>query len=62
MKYQVIEEHLTNYPDPIVLQKGEVVKVGERYKGPENWNNWIYCYTLDGRLEEIGSGAAAGHG
>ncbi|KFN03753.1 hypothetical protein D0U04_19780 [Bacillus clarus] len=43
MKYIVIQSHESNYPDPICLEKGDVVFIGEKYKGPENWDNWVYC-------------------
>lgn len=51
MRYEVIKEHRSHYPNPITLSKGQSVLLGKKYEGPENWNNWIFCYTLDGSLE-----------
>lgn len=47
MKYKVIEKHISNYPNPITLKKGEKVLVGKKYQGSEFWPNWIYCFKLD---------------
>ena len=46
MKYNVIKRHKSNYPDPIILEKGEKVRLGQNYNGPEDWPNWLYCYKL----------------
>ncbi|MDZ5607962.1 SH3 domain-containing protein [Bacillus pseudomycoides] len=43
MKYVVIQSHISNYPEPISLEKGDQVRIGNSYSGPENWNNWVYC-------------------
>lgn len=51
MNYEVIEAHESNYPNPITIKKGTKVKVGDKYNGPENWEKWRYCYTLDNRTE-----------
>ena len=51
MKYIVIKRHKSNYPDPIILEKGEKVKLGQKYDGPEDWPNWLYCYKLDSSKE-----------
>lgn len=47
MHYEVIKQHVSNYPNPIVLSKGQFVRLGNQYDGPENWENWIFCHTLD---------------
>lgn len=44
MKYIVIKSHISNYPDPIRLEEGDVVKMIESYAGPENWENWMFCH------------------
>ncbi|MEC3883059.1 SH3 domain-containing protein [Halobacillus sp. HZG1] len=49
--YIVTNNHTSNYPNPIKLTKGQTVDMGERYTGNENWDNWIYCYTVDSKLE-----------
>ena len=45
MQYLVTTPHRSEYPNPLVLKQGDFLKVGERYQGPENWDNWIYCST-----------------
>jgi len=47
MKYTVIRQHISNYPEPIILTKGEKVRLGHEYSGTEDWPNWVYCYKLD---------------
>ncbi|EPY7709410.1 SH3 domain-containing protein [Bacillus pacificus] len=44
MKYIVIKSYVSNYPDPIRLEEGDVVKMIESYDGPENWENWMFCH------------------
>ena len=51
MIFEVIKTHRSNYPNPIILYKGQSVIVGKKYDGPENWHHWIYCYTMDRGLE-----------
>ncbi|MFD2172105.1 SH3 domain-containing protein [Tumebacillus lipolyticus] len=51
MKYEITKSHRSNYPNPITLSKGQVVRVGKRYEGPENWPDWLYCTTLDQTLK-----------
>ncbi|WP_268624664.1 SH3 domain-containing protein [Paenibacillus alvei] len=43
--YIVIKKHRSNYPNPLTLIKGQSVIMGEKYEGPENWENWIFCTT-----------------
>lgn len=51
MNYKVIRAHKSNYPNPITIKKGARLRIGDKYNGPENWENWIYCYTLDSKNE-----------
>ncbi|MGN5651515.1 SH3 domain-containing protein [Bacillus sp. Brlt_9] len=44
MEYIVIKSHVSNYPDPIRLEEGDIVKMIESYAGPENWENWMFCH------------------
>ena len=46
MKYQVIKMHRSEFPDPIVIFKGDSLIIGEKYEGPESWDNWFFCETL----------------
>ncbi|MFV8829516.1 SH3 domain-containing protein [Alkalihalobacterium sp. APHAB7] len=49
--YIVTKQHISNYPNPIRLFKGQAVIISKKYEGNEGWNNWIYCYTKDKHLE-----------
>jgi hypothetical protein len=49
MNYKVIQKHKGNYPNPISLKKGKFIIIGNKYKGPENWNNWVYCHTKENK-------------
>ncbi|HDR8053230.1 SH3 domain-containing protein [Bacillus cereus] len=58
MKYIVIKSHVSNYPNPIRLEEGNVVKMIESYADPENWmfcqeekydrKGWVWCEGRDG--------------
>ncbi|KXF82306.1 SH3 domain-containing protein [Enterovibrio coralii] len=41
----VIEQHVSEYPDPIVLRKGEVVELGD---GDDEYPHWIFVTTESG--------------
>ena len=45
MNYIVIEQHKTEFPNPIMLKAGEKVKIGE--ESTEKWINWVYCKKMD---------------
>lgn len=45
MIYTAIAAHRSEYPDPIVLRQGDALIVGERYAGPEGWDDWYFCST-----------------
>ena len=47
----VKKQHISNYPTPIQLRKGQSIIVGEKYKGDKHWDGWIYCYTLGKKHE-----------
>ena len=51
MNYIIIEKHHSNYPKPIIIKKGTKLKIGDKYNGPENWENWRFCYTLDDKTK-----------
>ncbi|MGE7883590.1 SH3 domain-containing protein [Bacillus sp. NPDC094077] len=44
MKYIVMKSHVSRYPDPIRLEEGDVVHIGEKYVGTESWDNWVFCH------------------
>lgn len=41
--YLVIQDHISEYPEPITFEKGAQLIVGEKYEGPEDWENWFFC-------------------
>lgn len=43
MNYIVVKRRRTEYPDPLILFKGQEVTVRDKYEGPENWDNWYFC-------------------
>lgn len=45
MRYRVIRSHTSEFPDPISFQKGAYLSVGQKYEGPEEWNDWYFCET-----------------
>lgn len=42
-QYIVIQDHTSEYPEPITFEKGAPLTVGEKYEGPEGWDNWMFC-------------------
>jgi hypothetical protein len=42
-QYLVIQDHTSEYPEPITFEKGAPLTVGEKYEGPEGWENWLFC-------------------
>lgn len=51
MKFEIIEEHISDNRTPITVEKGAIVMVGERSNSAGSCPNWIYCYSLDGNGE-----------
>ena len=51
MRYIVIENYRTEFPNPISLKQGEKVLIGEDpypEMNPDTWVNWVYCIKEDG--------------
>lgn len=44
-EYLVVLDHVSEFPEPLTFSKGAVLSVGERYEGPEDWNDWYSCTT-----------------
>ena len=40
--WECVAKHRTEYDNPILLSKGEIVKLGE-LSTEENWENWIWA-------------------
>ncbi|MGB9442593.1 MAG: SH3 domain-containing protein [Desulfobacterales bacterium] len=47
--YKLIKEHISSFPDPIALKKGDKVFVGREYSENPDWPNWIECKTQNGK-------------
>lgn len=45
MNCRVIKRHTGEFPDPIVISQGDKLAAGEKYQGPEDWNNWYFRET-----------------
>ncbi|KAF1015556.1 MAG: hypothetical protein GAK31_01031 [Stenotrophomonas maltophilia] len=43
MEYEVVAGHRSEFPQPITLARGQALVVGERYEGPEGWEDWLLC-------------------
>lgn len=45
MNYIVTKPHRSKYPNPIRLNKGDPLVIGEKDQGPEGWDGWFFCTT-----------------
>lgn len=41
--YLVVKDHMSEFPEPITFERDALLVLGERYEGPEGWENWILC-------------------
>lgn len=46
--WECISSHKTKFPDPLILSKGEKVKLGD-FATEENWENWIWAENASGK-------------
>ncbi len=44
-RYIVTRAHTSEFAEPITLVRGAPLEVGERYVGPEGWDDWYFCET-----------------
>ncbi len=42
-RYRVIRSRSSDYPEPIRLERGDIVILGEVFTGHGNWPDWIRC-------------------
>ena len=42
----VRKEHKSNYPNPLILHKGDKVLLGKEYSNNPNWKNWVWCQKI----------------
>ncbi|MHB9796313.1 SH3 domain-containing protein [Pseudomonas sp. MT3] len=45
MRYDVIQPHRGEFPEPIAFTRGTMLRVGERYEGEAGWQDWYFCST-----------------
>lgn len=43
--YIVLKPHISEFPNPLSLEKGEALIIGEKYEGSEGWDDWCFCKT-----------------
>jgi hypothetical protein len=41
-QYLVTQDHTGEFPEPVTLEKGAPLTVGEKYEGPEGWEDRIF--------------------
>lgn len=65
-RYLVLKTHIRSYSEPITFERGAELRVGEKYEGPEGWENWYWCHAhgqtagwVPGQLIEIVNGQSA---
>ena len=46
MKYIIVEKHVTDFPNPIMVKKNEKVIIEKEFD--EDYPNWFFCRKLDG--------------
>ena len=39
----VIRRHVSEFPEPMTLRRGDRVSVGAPYDGPKGWPGWYLC-------------------
>lgn len=39
----VARSHVSEFPRPMTVKRGDQVSVGELYEGPEGWPDWYLC-------------------
>ncbi len=59
MKGKVIQDYQAQYPDPIVMKKGENITLGRR--DPE-WPGWVWCTDIRGKSGWVPESYIEGHG
>ena len=42
-RYRVVKSYRSSNADPIILRKGDTVRVGHDYEGDPEWKDWIWC-------------------
>jgi hypothetical protein len=42
-RYQVIADYQSPYPNPILFQEGEKVRVGKEFTDDPDWKDWLWC-------------------
>jgi Variant SH3 domain len=45
---KVITDHLSSASEPLVLAKGDIVRIGREFKEDPEWRDWIACTDQNG--------------
>lgn len=48
VKYRVISDYQSPYPNPLVFHGGDSVIVGKEFEGDPEWSGWVWCKGLRG--------------
>lgn len=43
MKYRVIEDYRSPYPESLIFHKGDHVIIRQEYQENPNWSDWVWC-------------------
>ena len=43
IKYRVIWEYTSPYPNPTIFRTGDAVKIGAEYQEDPDWKDWFWC-------------------
>ena len=46
MEFIIIDDHSSNNLTPLIIRKGERIKIGKKSTEADGWDNWIYCWSL----------------
>ncbi|HAX73157.1 MAG TPA: ligand-binding protein SH3 [Firmicutes bacterium] len=48
MEFKIIKSHVCDNPYPLNVKLGEKVRVGSKSSIEDGWENWVYCYQVNG--------------
>lgn len=43
MLFIAVNQHRSEYPDPITFARGTHLIIGDKYESDEDWDNWYFC-------------------
>jgi len=48
-RYRVIKNYQRSNADPIILHKGDPIRIGREFDGDPEWQGWIWCESQTGK-------------